>query len=209
MTDVIVTNDDITIEVPAEKILEVCTALRSELLFQFDMLIDVCGVDYLEYGLVEWATDTTTATGFSRAVEKSSDKERITDWKKPRFAVVYHLLSLPLNQRLRVRTFPAGEPPQVDSVESVWASANWFEREAFDLYGILFNGHSDLRRILTDYGFVGHPFRKDFPISGYIEVRYDASQGRVIYEPVNIEPRILVPKVGRHDNRYLGEHPES
>jgi NADH-quinone oxidoreductase subunit C len=120
-----------------------------------------------------------------------------------RFAVVYHLLSIVLNQRLRLKVFCADDlQPMVDSVTSVWASADWFEREAFDLFGILFKGHPDLRRLLTDYGFIGHPFRKDFPLSGNVEVRYDPEKARVVYQPVSIEPRVLVPKVIRHDNRY-------
>ena len=120
-----------------------------------------------------------------------------------RFAVVYHLLSISLNQRLRLRVFCADDAaPMVDSVTGIWAGANWFEREAFDLFGILFKGHPDLRRLLTDYGFIGHPFRKDFPLSGNVEVRYDPEKGRVVYQPVSIDPRVLVPKVIRHDNRY-------
>jgi NADH-quinone oxidoreductase subunit C len=122
-----------------------------------------------------------------------------------RFAVVYHLLSLEYNRRLRLKAYTGGAQPMVDSVADVWAVANWFEREAFDLFGILFRGHPDLRRILTDYGFVGHPFRKDFPLSGHVAMRYDPEQGRVVYEPVEIEPRVLVPKVIRQDSRYVTE----
>ena len=121
----------------------------------------------------------------------------------PRYAVVYHLLSVAHNRRLRLRVGLDGDYPRVDSVIAVWAAANWYEREAFDLYGILFDGHPDLRRILTDYGFIGHPFRKDFPLSGNVEMRYDPEKRRVIYEPVSIEPRINIPKVIRHDHRYL------
>jgi NADH-quinone oxidoreductase subunit C len=120
-----------------------------------------------------------------------------------RFAVTYHLLSLHHNRRLRVRAYcTPGEPPMIESVIAVWPGANWYEREAFDLYGILFRGHPDLRRILTDYGFVGYPFRKDFPLSGHVEVRYDPEKKRVVYEPVSIEARVLVPRVIRHDHRY-------
>ena len=119
-----------------------------------------------------------------------------------RYAVVYHLLSVSRNERLRLKTFCSGEPPVVPSLTGIWASANWFEREAFDMFGILFDGHPDLRRILTDYGFVGHPFRKDFPLSGNVEVRYDPEKQRVVYQPVSIEPRTLVPRVIRHDPRY-------
>ena len=129
-------------------------------------------------------------------------------WKGPRFAVVYHLLSIQNNHRIRVKTFAPDEMPVVDSVINIWASANWYEREAFDFFGILFEGHPDLRRILTDYGFIGHPFRKDFPLIGNVEMRYDAEKQRVVYEPVSIEPRVLVPKVVREDHRYLIEAEE-
>lgn len=129
---------------------------------------------------------------------------RLTEWNKPRFAAVYHLLSITHNHRIRIRTFADNEPPILPTVTDIWNSANWYEREIFDLYGILFEGHPDLRRILTDYGFIGHPFRKDFPLSGNVEVRYDATLKRVIYEPVDIVPRVLVPKVIRKDSRYNG-----
>lgn len=202
LEDFALENGEITIEVAPQHLRALCYQLRNLADLQFNMLIDVCAVDYVDYGVVEWATDNTTTTGFSRAVERGEEKERICDWDKPRFAVVYHLLSTVLNHRLRVKTFCESEPPMVESVVDIWNSANWFEREAFDLYGILFNGHPDLRRILTDYGFIGHPFRKDFPVSGRVEVRYDAAQARVIYEPVDIEPRVLTPKTGRKDQRY-------
>jgi NADH-quinone oxidoreductase subunit C len=160
----------------------------------------VTGVDYLQYGRVEWTTLDSTASGFSRGVDRSA--EEVAPAK--RFAVVYHLLSVSNNNRVRVRCFcEPGEPPLIDSVCDIWASANWFEREVFDLFGILFQGHPDLRRILTDYGFIGHPFRKDFPLIGNVEVRYDAEKGRVVYEPVSIEPRTLVPRVIRDDSRYI------
>lgn len=197
-----VANQEVTVEVPAEHLREVCLILRDEPFFKFNLLIDVCGVDYLDYGVMEWATDSTSTTGFSRGVEKGESKERTLEWNKPRYAVVYHLLSLEHNHRMRLRAFPEGEPPLIDSVIDIWNAASWFEREAFDMFGILFKDHPDLRRILTDYGFVGHPFRKDFPLSGHVEMRYDAKQGRVVYEPVDIEPRVLVPKVNRDDNRY-------
>src|SRR5207247_2004151 len=138
---------------------------------------------------------------FSRGVDMSR-RLKVNPWKKPRFGVVYHLLSYQHNHRVRLRAFADGEPPMVDSVIDIWESANWFEREVFDLYGILFKGHPDLRRILTDYGFVGHPFRKDFPLIGNVEMRYDATLARCVYEPVSIRPRTLVPKVIRKDNRY-------
>lgn len=195
-------HNEVTIEVDKKYLRETCQILRDDHEFCFDTLIDVCGVDYLEYGKAQWATDETALTGYSRGVEHGEEEQQIINWDKPRFAVVYHLLSTQRNARLRVKAFAGGEPPIVDSVVDIWSSANWFEREAFDLYGILFNGHPDLRRILTDYGFIGHPFRKDFPLSGYVEMRYDAKQKRVIYEPVEIEPRILVPKVIREDSRY-------
>jgi len=192
----------LTVEISRDHLRELCLKLRDEPDFQFNQLMDVCGVDYLHYGATEWATEDTSTTGFSRGVDEDLH-ERVTTWDKPRFAVVYHLLSLPHNHRIRIRTFVEGEPLAVPSVVDIWSAANWFEREAFDLFGILFDGHPDLRRILTDYGFVGHPFRKDFPLTGNVEVRYDAEIGRVIYEPVDIEPRTLVPKVIRQDNRYV------
>lgn len=191
--------NEITLEVPASDCYEVCKVLKKDKGFAFEQLMDLCGVDYLHYGLDEWPTDEASATGFERAVEYLSDKE-IQLKASARFAVVYHLLSVSNNYRIRVKTFVPDESMLVDSVISIWNSANWYEREAFDMYGILFKGHPDLRRLLTDYGFIGHPFRKDFPLSGEVEVRYDAKQGRVLYEAVDIEPRILVPKVIRHEH---------
>jgi NADH-quinone oxidoreductase subunit C len=195
-----------TAELSAADLLSVATALRDEPEFRFEQLIDVCGVDYLGYGQDEWATETVTATGFSRGVEgqamgRFNWAERPRDASMPRrFAVVVHLLSLIHNRRLRLRVFCDDDAlPMVPSLTGIWPVANWFERETFDLYGILFDGHPDLRRILTDYGFVGHPFRKDFPLIGNVEVRYDAEQQRVIYQPVTIEPRVLVPRVIRDD----------
>lgn len=192
--------DELTIEVPAEHLHDVALLLRDDEALQFAMLIDVCGVDYLEYGVSEWQTSKTTTTGFSRAVDRFATQQ-VIDWNKPRFAVVYHLLSLTYNWRVRLRVFVSGDPPLVDSVVDIWPAANWYERETFDLFGILFNAHPDLRRILTDYGFIGHPFRKDFPLIGQVEMRYDATLQRCIYEPVSIQPRTLVPKVIRQDNR--------
>lgn len=206
-------------------LLDVCRTLRDAPELRFEMLIDVCGVDYLAYGQDEWQTDTATATGFSRgrtrdlraaagdldsdnvgAAREGPDEEQLEAvGYRPaaRFAAVYHLLSITHNHRLRLKAFCRNdERPMIDSVYGIWNSADWFEREAFDLYGILFKGHPDLRRILTDYGFIGHPFRKDFPLIGNVEVRYDPVKGRVVYEPVSIEPRTLVPKVIRSDNRY-------
>jgi len=201
---------ELTIEVAPEHLHSICLALRDESDFKFEQLIDVCGVDYLHYGLSEWQTEDATLTGYSRGVDRSAEEAAANpnvahSWNKPRFAVVYHLLSITHNWRIRLRTFPAGDPPRIPTVLDIWESANWFEREAFDLYGILFDGHPDLRRILTDYGFVGHPFRKDFPLIGHVEMRYDATLKRCVYEPVSIQPRILVPKVIRNDNRYVGD----
>ena len=200
-------------------LLECCRILRDTEGLQFEMLMDLCGLDYLSYGRAEWDTASATATGFSRGVLGRSDPgggdpsasgpeagEALTetDYRPPsRFAVVYHLLSIANNSRLRLKVACEDEErPIVDSVTGVWVSADWYEREAFDLFGILFVGHPDLRRLLTDYGFIGHPFRKDFPLIGKSEVRYDPKKGRVIYQPVSIEPRTLVPKAIRDDNRY-------
>ena len=192
----------LTLTVPAKDLLSVCKVLKEKSDFDFEQLMDVCGVDYLDYGASEWSTQIATKQGFSRAVDASCTQQPAT-WSDPRFAVVYHLLSLQNNHRLRLRVFVPEEPQMLDSVVSLWPSANWFEREVFDLFGILFNGHPDLRRILTDYGFIGHPFRKDFPQIGEVEMRYDATEGRCVYEPVSIQPRTLVPKVIRSGNRYL------
>jgi len=163
-----------TIVIAADTMIETFTTLRDHSDLRFDLLVDVCGVDYSDYG------------------------GAITVRQGPRYAAVYHLCSLPHNRRLRVRVFaPEDEFPVLSSVVGLWPSANWFEREAFDLYGIVFTGHPDLRRLLTDYGFVGHPFRKDFPLSGHVEMRYDPEQRRVIYQPVTIEPREITPRIVR------------
>jgi NADH-quinone oxidoreductase subunit C len=212
-SNVIVQNDvygEVTIEVLPADLVSVCEALRDDELLKFEQLIDVCGVDYSEYGSVEWATDETSSTGFSRGVEPATgarlrfgDDIEATDSGRPRFAAVYHLMSVTHNHRLRIRVYCENDAvPVVPSVIDLWPSANWFEREAFDLYGILFDGHPDLRRILTDYGFVGHPFRKDFPLIGHVEMKYDEEQKRVVYQPVTIEPRVLVPRVIRDDGRF-------
>jgi NADH-quinone oxidoreductase subunit C len=166
--------DMVTVRVPREKLRETCLALRDDDAFAFQQLTDLCGVDYSEYG--EGA------------------------WQGPRYAVVYHFLSVARNQRLRLKTFLDGDMPRVDSVVDIWNTANWYEREAFDLFGILFDGHPDLRRLLTDYGFIGHPFRKDFPLSGNVEMRYDPTQQRVIYQPVSIEPREITPRIVRDES---------
>ncbi|HSS65560.1 MAG TPA: NADH-quinone oxidoreductase subunit C [Gammaproteobacteria bacterium] len=204
ITDCRIHAGQVTVELPAASLRQVCLALRDELEFRFEQLIDVCGVDYLEHGIADWETSrVATASGYSRAVEKGVTREDSTE--KNRFAVVYQLLSIEHNARIRLKAFLEGDPPRVDSVVEIWNSANWFEREAFDLFGILFDGHPDLRRILTDYGFIGHPFRKDFPLIGEVEMRYDPEKKRVVYEPVSIVPRTLVPKVIRHDERYAAE----
>jgi NADH-quinone oxidoreductase subunit C len=195
---------ELTFEVDKDDLVSVATALRNEGDFGFEMLMDVCGVDYLKYGSDEWTTNEATGQGFSRGVEREDViLDEADEFDARRFAVVYHLLSLQFNVRLRLRVFTGtNNPPMVDSVVDIWNGANWFEREAFDLYGILFKGHPDLRRILTDYGFIGHPFRKDFPLMGNVEVHYDQDEGRVVYRPVQLEPRTLVPRVIRDDNRY-------
>lgn len=189
----------LTLVVPNERLLPVCYSLRDHEDFRFEQLIDLCAVDYSAYGRSEWATNEAPDVGFGRGVERELD---LTIDDPKRFAVVYHLLSLRYNRRLRLRVYASGMQPAVDSVIDVWNCANWYEREAFDLFGVLFRGHPDLRRLLTDYGFIGHPFRKDFPLSGQVEMRYDAEKQRVVYEPVTVEPRILVPRVVRSDSRY-------
>ena len=175
ISSVTVALGEVTAVVPGDGLVAAMRRLRDEPAFRFETLIDVCGVDYSSYGNVPG--------------------------EGPRFAAVYHLLSLANNARLRVRTFASDDDfPVLPSVIDVWPSANWFEREAFDLYGIVFEGHPDLRRLLTDYGFVGHPFRKDFPLSGHVEMRYDPEQGRVVYQPVTIEPREVTPRIVREQH---------
>lgn len=200
LLDCELSNEEITLHVAAESILSVCKQLRDH--FGFELLVDVCGVDYSQYGGTAWETKSASENGFSRAVDGAGNMEPVEEGF--RFAVVYHLLSIQHNQRLRLKVRLDADQPIVESVTSIWNGANWFEREAFDLFGILFNGHADLRRILTDYGFIGHPFRKDFPLIGNVEMRYDPDKKRVVYEPVSIEERILVPRVIRDDNRYSG-----
>ena len=202
---------ELTYEVDKDDLIEVATALRNEADFGFEMLMDVCGVDYLNYGSDEWKTNEATDSGFSRGVQRDAViLDEADEFDPRRFAVVYHLLSLQHNFRLRLRTFTGtSNPPIIRSVVDIWNGANWFEREVFDLFGVLFEGHPDLRRILTDYGFIGYPFRKDFPLSGNVEVSYDADEGRVVYKPVSIEPRTLVPRVIRDDNRYAAELKDS
>lgn len=195
--------DQVTLEVSADNLIKVCTELRDHAVLKFEQLIDVCGVDYLDYGKSEWRTNETTESGYSRGRAADADsRTTVIEWNKPRYACVYHLLSVTHNHRVRIKVYLEPEPT-IQSVIDIWPSANWFEREAFDLFGIIFEGHPDLRRILTDYGFKGHPFRKDFPLVGEVEMRYDAQQQRCVYEPVSIQPRTLVPKVIREDSRYL------
>jgi NADH-quinone oxidoreductase subunit C len=198
-----------TVEIAPEAWDEAARILRDDAELGFEQLIDLCGVDYLGYGDDEWDTTDVSSEGFSRGVEGAGPGR--FDWEsrprgngpERRFAVVVHLMSVRHNRRLRIRCFAADNSlPVVPSLVEVWPVANWFERECFDLFGIVFEGHPDLRRILTDYGFVGHPFRKDFPLTGNVEVRYDAERKRVVYEPVSIEPRVGVPRVVREDSRW-------
>lgn len=209
--------DEVTIDVAPVDVLEVCTALRDESNFDYQQLIDLCGVDYSQFGQSEWQTDDSSTTGFSRGVEVSSmgyltfgDELEVEDTGQLRFASVMHLISYTHNRRMRIRVFAENDDfPVIPSVTEIWSSANWYEREAYDLFGILYSDHPDLRRILTDYGFIGHPFRKDFPLIGHVEMRYDPEQKRVIYEPVSIDPRVLVPRVIRDDHRYVEAAEES
>jgi NADH-quinone oxidoreductase subunit C len=182
LTSSIASRGELTLEVKREDILRVCRVLRDDPAFAFEQLIDVCGVDYSTY----------------------EAESRQGARPGPRFAVAYHLLSLRHNRRVRLRAFLNDEMPLIASVYEIWNSANWFEREAFDLFGIIFEGHPDLRRILTDYGFIGHPFRKDFPLIGHVEMRYDEAKRRVVYQPVTIEPRVLVPRVIRDEGFARG-----
>lgn len=183
LNSIVADRGEVTITVPAARLLEAAELLRDAPALRFEQLIDLCGMDYSQY-----------KDGASPLAEG------------PRYAVVVHLLSVSLNQRVRLRVFcPEDELPMVASLNGIWSSANWFEREAFDLYGIVFEGHEDLRRILTDYGFIGHPFRKDFPTHGHVEMRYDPEQQRVIYQPVSIELREITPRIVRED-KYGGLH---
>ena len=199
-----------TIDVLPENWLAVASLLRDDADLHFEQAMDLCGVDYLSFGQVEWDTTGVSSEGFSRGVEGAgpgrfnwANRPRDAQGER-RFAVVVHLLSIRHNQRLRLRVYCADdELPGLPSLTGLWPCLDWFEREAFDLYGIVFEGHPDLRRILTDYGFVGYPFRKDFPLIGNVEVRYDPEKQRVVYEPVtSVEPRVLVPRTIRDDSRY-------
>ena len=200
-------SNELIFELQSEDLIEVAKELKTNENMMFEQLTDLCGVDYLTYGVDEWTTKSATSSGFSRGVSRQSvildDADTFDD---KRFAVIYNLLSIKHNSRIRLRVYTGDKnPPIIPSVASIWSSANWLERETFDLYGILFEGHPDLRRILTDYGFVGHPFRKDFPLSGNVEIHYDEKKKKIAYKPVSIEPRTLVPRVIRQDNRYSDE----
>ena len=182
--------DELTLVIKSDDVIEVCQKLKDE--FRFEILMDLCGVDYLTYGESDW-NGNASSSGFGRARQA----QKSTTQKEQRFGVVYHLLSVSSNQRLRVKAVLSADNLMIQSVTKIWNCADWFEREAFDLFGILFENHNDLRRILTDYGFVGHPLRKDFPMIGEVEMRYDEELGRVVYEPVSIEPNVNVPRVIR------------
>lgn len=200
----------LTVEIAREHWLDAAWMLRDEPELAFEQLTDLCGIDYLGFGDSEWETAEATGSGFSRAAEglgpgrfSWDDRPEAEDIPN-RFAVIVHLLSLAHNRRLRLRCYaPDDDMPVLPSLIEVWNSVNWYEREAFDLFGIIFEGHPDLRRLLTDYGFIGHPFRKDFPLIGNVTVRYDEDKGRVIYEPVEIEPRVTVARVVRTDHWHI------
>ena len=197
---------EVTVKCDKNIIFEFLKEMKNNKAFAFDQLIDICVVDYLLYADSAWETYDATEKGFCRAAHPQADiLTQKNENDKGRFAVVYHLLSTKNNQRLRVKVYLHEDCLIVPSAHEIWKSANWFEREAYDLFGVLFSGHPDLRRILTDYGFIGYPFRKDFPVSGHVEMRYDAKLRKVIYEPVDIEPRILEPRVVRNDSRYIDE----
>ena len=196
--EVSMNQSNVEIKINPEQLIEVATALKSDL--SFELLMDVIAVDYLTYGDVDWKTNNATSTGYSRAVKPTIIPE-IDETFKGRFAVFYQLLSVSNNQRLTLKVFTSeSNPPSVPSLVNIWSSADWFEREAFDLMGIHFDGHPDLRRILTDYGFIGHPFRKDFPTNGNLEVVYDEEKEEVVYQPVSISTRPGVPRVIRDRN---------
>ena len=193
---VYIANSEVTVVAGSTQSFELMNTLKNEESLKFGQLSDLAVVDYLTFGLADWKTNRASASGFSRASrkkDKSNNDER-------RYAVVYHLLSMNNNWRLRVKIYLNTGTPKVRSVNDIWPAANWFEREAFDLFGVMFEDHPDLRRILTDYGFVGYPFRKDFPLEGKVEVRYDPDKKRVVNEPVSIEPRTLVPRVIREED---------
>ena len=199
--------EELTIEISVSDAVDFLAQLKNHPSFQYAQLTDLAGVDYAAYGLVEWDIEAS-GSGFSRGVEETNvgrDDVDLLQIKanvsmKRRFAVVYNLLSITFNSRLRIKVYPENtDMPEVSSVVTIWPGANWYEREVFDLFGIRFKGHPDLRRILTDYGFIGHPLRKDFPLVGHVEVRYDENLQRVIYEPVSIESRVSMPRVIRKE----------
>jgi NADH-quinone oxidoreductase subunit C len=193
----LIDRDELTIEVDPTRIVEVGGLLKRTPALAFTQLTDLSAVDYLTYGQADWQTERASTTGFSRGVAVATVDHAAP--ARPRFGLAYQLLSITHNQRLRIKVYLDGEPPRLETVSELWPVADWYERECFDLFGILFEGHPDLRRILTDYGFIGHPFRKDFPLEGYVEVRYDPARGRVVNQPVSIEPRTLVPRVIRDE----------
>ena len=205
---------EITAVVSVDNYISVATELRDNDQFGFKQLVDLSGVDYSQFGQAEWQTNDASRAGFGRGVDAATTTGRLQfgdelesiSQEGSRFAISCHLLSYSNNRRLRLKVFAADDNfPVIPTVTEVWNVADWYEREAFDLFGILFSGHPDLRRILTDYGFVGHPFRKDFPLVGHVEMRYDPEKERVVYEPVSIEARVLVPKVIREDHRYIAD----
>jgi len=204
LVDIRHADGELTITVPGARIVEVMKSLRDAPGMAFTQMNDLSGVDYLSYGQADWVTQRATSSGFSRAVGRGDVAAHPEIPAGQRFAVVYQLLSITHNRRLRVKAWLPADEPILPSVIDVFPVADWYEREAFDLFGILFEGHPDLRRLLTDYGFIGHPFRKDFPLEGYVEVRYDPDKRRVVYQPVTIEPRTLVPRVIRDDGRGPG-----
>mgnify|MGYP001156772631 FL=1 len=195
--------DMLTLRVKKESLLSVMKTLKNHENLMFNQLTDICGIDYSLFGKPEWKTREATNSGYSRGIKSSSHGrikfgDKIDDVSlEDRFCVCYHLLSIKHNHRIRIKVYLSDDPQVIPSITSIWASADWYEREAFDLFGILFEGHPDLRRILTDYGFIGHPFRKDFPLVGNTQIRYDPNLKKIIQEPVDIEPRVLVPKVIR------------
>ncbi len=210
--NIVVNHGQVSMDVSAEHWQDVARELRDEDRFSFEQMIDLCGMDYLSWGEAEWDTNSVSHSGFSRGVAGQGPGR--FDWSKrpqevfarkshpARFAVVVQLLSVKHNFRLRIRCFAEDDQlPILPSLVEVWSSANWYEREVFDLFGVAFEGHPDLRRLLTDYGFVGHPFRKDFPLIGNVALSYDEDLQRVVYKPVEIEPRVLVPRVIRADAR--------
>jgi len=201
----VIAHGELTLSLDPTSLITVAQQLNELPAFRFTQLTDLTVVDYLSYGEVEWETCQATEHGYDRAVEAMKPKAT----GQNRFAVIYHLLSIEHNMRIRLKIFLPDDALCLASVTGIWPVANWYEREAFDLFGIMFSNHPDLRRILTDYGFEGHPMRKDFPLSGHVEVRYDAATKKVIYEPVDIEPRTLVPRVKRTDFSQLTDGEES